>query len=150
MADVGLIPDGAQDFLGGQDASKIPDRIAENCYYEGINVSVKRGALQPSWGFERKELIFPEETFTDIYHRERGYREVFEAGKFQALIPYYIGQQEYFIIVVSGIIFLYNPRTSAISIISIKDGSHLNSRARRINWTAAGAVLITKSNDLSV
>lgn len=54
-----LIADGAMDFLGGQDASKIPDRVPENAYYSGVNVSVKRASLQPRWGFERITITYP-------------------------------------------------------------------------------------------
>lgn len=137
-----LIKDGYGDFLGGQDASKIPDRIAENAYAAGINISVKRGSVQPRWGFDRKTVTYPEGFVLDVFRRPRTYKEIFESGKFQALCPFFIGTLQYLIIVVAGTIFLWNPDTRAFTIIDIDDGSRLNARAQRINWSAAGSSLI--------
>lgn len=144
MADTGfnLLADGADDFLGGQDASKIPDRIPANCYYSGVNVSVRRGSLQPRWGFDHKDINFPSETITDPFKRKRSVQSVFETGKFQAAAPYFIGPTQYVIIVVSGFIFAWNPDSFTLTQIQIADGSSLNRRASRVNWSAAGKYLV--------
>lgn len=139
---VDLLADGNVDFVGGQDASKIPDRIPENTYAAGINVSVARGILQPRWGFERMSIDFQEGTLLDRYRRHRTYQSLFEAGKFQAAAPYFVGNSQYIVIIVAGLIFAYNPDTHSLIHIPIVDGSTLNTRAARINWTAAGRYLI--------
>lgn len=133
-----LIADGALDFLGGQDASKIPDRVPENAFYAGVNVSTRRASLQPRWGFERITITYPEGYVLDKYKRLRSYKEIFEAGKFQAFAPYRFGGADYLLIVISGVIFLFDIDTQALSVVPISDGSMLNSRAPRINWSDAG------------
>lgn len=144
MADLrfNLIPAGADTFIGGQDASKIPDRISDECYAAGVNVSVRRASIQPRWGFERVQITFPDEVILDPFQRERSIQSLFEGGKFQALATYYIGDYQYIIIVVSGIIYALNPDTFNLVRIPIADGTMLNPRAARINWTAAGKYLV--------
>ena len=141
MAEI-LIADGYQDFMGGQDASRIPCLIPENCYSSGVNVTVKQGLLQPRWGWDRWTLQFPEGYILDPYKRIKTYRQIFESGKFQAACPFYIGSTQYIVLVVAGQIFLLNPATKVLSTITIEDGSMLNSRAKRINWTVAGDYLV--------
>jgi hypothetical protein len=142
MTETSFLYDGAVDFLGGQDASVIPDRIAENCYASGINVSVRRGSIQPRWGFRRLDFTVEEGELPNKYLYKKTYKELFETGKFQALAPYYVGDDKYLIIVVGGLIFAYSLNTEDISYIKIADGTYLNSRATRINWTPAGQYLI--------
>lgn len=141
MADQ-ILTDGQLSFIGGQDASKVPSRIPETCYAAGVNVSTKQGVLRPRWGWERKTLSVVTDGIYDRYKRFRTYREVFEAGKYQAVVPYFIGKRGYLILVIAGFIYLVNPDTWEVSVIDIEDGSHLNSRARRINWSAAGEYLV--------
>lgn len=138
-----LLVDGSSDFTGGQDASKVPDRIAANCYASGVNLSTKQGVIQPRWGFERQSIKFPDGFIVNQYQRQIPYREVFESGKFQMCAPYYVsGVTQVIIIVVSGIIFSYNPASSSLNVIDIVGGSQLNARAQRLNWTAAGKYLV--------
>lgn len=139
---VDLLAAGSLDFLGGQDASKKPDRIADNCYASGINVSVRRGALQPRWGFERKNIQFPIETVLDPYKQQRTYQNIFEASKFQAMIPFFIGTTQYIIFVVAGRILAVNPDNFVMIPIPINDGSTLNTRATRVTWSVAGKYLV--------
>ncbi len=136
------IVDGTLDFIGGQDSSKIPDRIPENAYAAGINVSVARGVLQPRWGFVRATSEFEDGYILDPYRHKKTYQNIFESGKFQAAAPYYVGTEQYIIIVVSGHIFAFNPDSLTIVYVPIEDGSNLNYRAQRINWTAAGKHLV--------
>ena len=144
MADLrfNLIPAGADTFIGGQDASKIPDRISDECYAAGVNVSVRRASVQPRWGFDRIPINYPDEVILDPFQRERTIQSLFEGGKFQALTSCYIGDYQYIIIVVSGIIYALNPDTFNLVRIPIADGTMLNPRAARINWTAAGKYLV--------
>lgn len=144
MADTrfNLITDGADDFLGGQDASKIPDRIAANCYAAGINVSVKRASITPRWGFAREVINFPEGGVTDFAGRLHTYRELFEAGKFQLAAPYTVSGVNCIVIVMAGIIFLFNSESENLSVIDIKGGTHLNGRAPRLSWSPAGKYLV--------
>lgn len=125
------------DFIGGQNAALIPDRIPDNCYYAGINVSTKRASLMPRWGFEKQDIVYPEGGMYDRYRNFRTYREIFDSGKFQVLAPYPAGDAARLLIVISGIIFLYNINTGGLFVVPITDGSFLNPRAARLNWTPA-------------
>lgn len=139
---VDLLVDGAVDFLGGQDASKMPDKIAANSYAAGINISVKSGSLQPRWGFERRSVSWPDGYILTPYRKRRTYQNVFEAGKYQAGAPFYISGKMHLVIVISGMIFAIDPDTFELTPIPLPDGSTLNSRAQRITWSAAGRHLI--------
>lgn len=130
------------DFLGGQDASKIPDRVPENCYYAGINVSTKRGSLAPRWGFEEHTITYAEGGIYDRYNNYRSYKELFQSGKFQMCAPYPTGEAARLLIVVGGIIFLYNINTFDLVVVPITDGSVLNPRASRLNWSPASESLV--------
>lgn len=136
------VVDGSGDFLGGQDASKTPDKIAENAYAAGVNVSVKDGCISPRWGFDKLTLIFPDGSVTDALRRQTTYEELFKSGKFQALIPYQIGDTKYSIIVISGFIFLVNLSTLNVEMLSVTDSERINSRADRINWSEAGRFIV--------
>lgn len=137
-----IISDGALDFLGGQDASKIPDRIAENAYYAGVNVSAQRGSLRPRWGKEKLSLSFTDERLTLPNYTTRPYRDIFLSGKYQALIPYSVGQEFFFVVVICGIIYLVNQQTYAVSVIPINGGSRINEYAARVYWESAGKYLV--------
>ena len=139
---VQLLADGSDDFSGGQDGSVIPDRIPQNCYASGINVSVRRASIQPRWGFERIAIKFPTDYLSDPYKRPRSYQNVFEAGKFQALIPFTVMSRQYLIVVVSGRIFSINTDNFTLTPILIDGGSTLNTRRSRVNWTLAGRFLV--------
>jgi len=130
------------DFLGGQDASKIPDRVPDNAYFMGINVSTKRGCLQPRWGYERKDVVYPQGGVFDRTNRYRSFKEIFQSGKFQVFAPYPTGNAARFIIVISGVIFLYNVNTLTLSVVPISNGSSLNARASRLNWEPAGKSMV--------
>lgn len=130
------------DFLGGQDASKIPDRVPENCYYAGINVSTKRGSLAPRWGYEKLEVTYPSGGVYDRYSNYRSYESIFKEGKFQALAAYPTGTASRLLVVISGLIFLFNINTGEIAHVPISDGSTLNHRASRINWSAASKYFV--------
>lgn len=132
-----LVADGALDFLGGQDASHIPDRVPDNAYFAGVNVSVKKGSLQPRWGFEKRRLEFPDELVEDQYRRLRSWDDIFYSGKFQMAAPYSVAGVPYVLVVISGFIFLINITTLDVQVLN-QLGPKINSRIRRLNWTVAG------------
>lgn len=141
MADV-FVQDGALEFTGGQDASKVPDQVPENGYYAGINVSTYNGIISPRPGWNKLDVAKPEGFLKLPTLQERTYADIFKSGKFQAAIPYNIGQESYLIIVISGIIYLINQRTLSSTVIEIEKGERINELKSRINWASAGKYII--------
>lgn len=137
-----LLVDGSDDFSGGQNAALIPDRIAPNQYAAGINVSVRRASIQPRWGFERKSLLFPNDYVLDTFKKRRSVQSTFESGKFQALIPATIANKTYLISVIAGRIYVTNIDDFSTVLIPISDGSTLNPRRSRVNWTLADRFVV--------
>lgn len=135
--------DGNSDFLGGQDASKTPDKIAANAIASGINITTKNGSLGPRWGWDEKQLDFSN---TGSYTRPNleviSYEDVFYKGKFQAKIPYCVGNVYYQLWVVSGILFLINQDTYQVSVIPIEDGTYIGEDKDRVNWSPASKYLV--------
>ena len=144
MADSPLQPedflfDGQINFVGGQDASKVPSLVQGNAYFAGVNLQVSSGIPKPRWGVNKKKITFPTGGIkVPISNIIVSYEEIFHAGRFQSMIPYNIGPDWYNIFVVSGIIFLVNQDTWVATIIPIQDGSTLNENTPRLNWSAAG------------
>ena len=137
------ILDGNNDFLGGQDHSKEPDKIAPNAYSAGINVTTQNGSLSPRWGQEEQVLDFSNTGNYALPNlTTRTYEDIFYTGKFQAAIPYSVGTTEYVIFIVSGIIYLVNKTTLRVDIIEISDGSFISEDPERINWTPASRYLV--------
>jgi hypothetical protein len=130
------------DFLGGQDASLIPDRVADNALYQGINISVKRGAIRPRWGYEKKDIDYPQGGLFNRSNQFLSYKQIFQSGKFQTLAPYPTGDATRLLIVVAGHIFLYNVTLKTLIHIPISGGSTLNTRSARHTWTAAGDSIV--------
>lgn len=139
---VQLLVDGSDDFSGGQNAALIPDRIAPNEYAAGINVSVRRASIQPRWGFERSSLSFQDEYELDSFKKRRSYQNIFEGGKFQAMIPISVAGISYLIVIVSGRISAININDFSVTRIPIADGSTLNPRRARVNWTLADKYIV--------
>lgn len=137
MAD--YLADGMEDFIGGQDASKSPDRIAKNAYAASVNTLVSGGVLRPRWGFSRRSLAFPAGGVS-TGRRFVSYENIFKTGKFQLLAKYKIASVTHLIVVISGIIFLINPDTLIVQILELED--RLNSRAPRLNWSIAGQFFV--------
>lgn len=136
------IPDGQTNFIGGQDASVDPSNVAPNSYFAGVNVRCEKALLKPRWAYKARTLNFPDESLSIGGSESRSYENIFSSGKFQAIIPYVNGTEYCLIIVICGIIFLYNIRTNNISVINIADGSYLNEDANRIKWSPAGRFLV--------
>lgn len=137
-----LAPDGTSNFLGGQDASKIPSRIGEDSYQAAVNISVSRGVPAPRWGNVKKQLVFPDTFLTLPNGKKISYENIFRGGRFQALIPYSISAQFYLLVIVSGTIFLINQDTFEVKIVSLPNGGMLNENTPRLNWSNAGKFLV--------
>lgn len=136
------LTDESLDFLGGQDASKIPDRVPANAYYAGVNISTQKGALRPRWPFIKQSFTFTDQRFTMSNFQTRPYRDIFISGKYQACIAYSIGREFYFLVIISGIIFLINKRTKFITVIPISDGSMIDESKDRVNCEPAGKYVV--------
>lgn len=137
-----LLVDGSVDFSGGQDSSKIPDRIAKNAYYAGVNVTTKNGALNPRLPFFRLDLGIQEGSVTLPNLYERSFEDIFRSGKFQGAAPYVVGPDFYIVMLVSGVIFFVNQVTNEVSVVEIEDGESLNEHADRLSISLAGRFLV--------
>lgn len=137
MAD--YLVDGMEDFIGGQDASKSPDRIAKNAFAASVNTLVREGILRPRWGYRKRTLTFPEGgvTYGRMFY---SYERIFTSGKFQLATKYKIASVTYLVVVVAGIIFLIHPQTLVVKVLELAD--RLNARAPRLNWSIAGQFLV--------
>lgn len=137
------VQDGSVDFSGGQNAALLPDKVPTNAYYAAVNISTEDGSLSPQFGVEELVLKFPtNKEFTLTNGTKRSYESIFTFGKFQALIPYSIGNEFFFIVVISGVIYLVNQNTLDVQIIEISDGSKINELLTRVNWSNAGRFLV--------
>jgi len=135
--------DGNNDFLGGQDYSKEPDKIAPNAYSSAINVTTQNGSLSPRWGWNERNLDFSNTgNYTLPNLSTRTYEDIFYTGKFQALIPYSVGGTYYVIYIVSGIMYLINQSTLRVDILEINDGSFISESHERVNWSPASRYLV--------
>lgn len=137
-----IIPDGANNFTGGQDASKLPDRIPNNSYASGINLTTSYGTLGPRWPFAKINLQFNDQFFTLPNLQKRSYRDIFLSGNFQACIPYSIAGNPYILYVVAGIVFLINPVTGDVLPLELPDGTTLDETSTRLNWEAADKYIV--------
>lgn len=142
MADPQFVFDGNLEFSGGQDASKSPHLTPKNALFAGVNLTMQDGVVAPRPGFNQLEFILPEGGVRDEKLRLHDYATIFKAGRFQALIPYQIGQEFFLIYIIAGIVFLINQDTYVVTVLEFPDGSHLNANAPRINWSPASRFLV--------
>lgn len=138
MAD--LIADGSNSFLGGQDASKIPDRIAKDAYWKGVNVTTANGSLSPRWGNTKRNLTFPSGGIEFSPRRITTYKTIFTTGRVQALIPHFVGTQFYLIAIINGVMFLINQDSYEVQIIEVSP--RLNENLDKINWSIAAKYIV--------
>ncbi len=101
-------PDGQASFEGGQSAALPPHRLAENQVAGLVNATTAQGVIRPRYGYERKQLKFPSGGYSYRFNKVINFKTLFEGGKFQALVPYELGNTSCLIIVVSGVIFSVN------------------------------------------
>lgn len=136
------VPDGETGFLGGQDASKSPDQVRPGFLYAAVNATFKFGVLGPRDPFFKHSLVYPEGGVSIGGKIPTSYKQIFESGKFQAIIPYSIGTVPFQIIVVSGIIFLLNQETLELQVLTPLSGPNLNQYADRLNWSLAAKYVV--------
>lgn len=130
-------------LVGGQDASKFPSLVDDISYFAGVNVSVSKGFPVPRFGFDKKSITFPSGGLQiPISNVIVPYEEIFHSGRFQAFIPYNIGADYYFVVVISGVIFLINQVTWVATILTIQGGGSLNENTPRLNWSSANKYLV--------
>lgn len=135
-----LIPDGSVDFSLGQNSWNAPDRIQENQYARGVNLSNRGGTLKSRPGFHEQDLTFEGEPFVNQFGRQISLEQIFIQGKFQAMIPWFVSPDYYLIIVISGLIFRVNVTTR--NVILLSRDIRVNQYYQRVNWSYAGEYLV--------
>ena len=137
------IPDHVTDFSYGQDARFAPDRIALNAYASGNNISTRNGRISPRHGYKELILDFSEAgTYVDSKGRTKSAEELYSLGNFQAALKYRIGEENYLIEVVSGIIYLISLETGKVTQLDVNNKGRipdygLSPNQVRVNWTYA-------------
>jgi len=137
-----IVAEHAVDFSAGQDVSRGASNVLESKYYAGVNLSARRGSLNPRWGYRRCSLTYEDGYATDSIGYRRTYREIFEGGKFQAAVYFVIDGKSCIVVVVSGFIFLVDLTLKHVTNIAISNGSRLNGRLSRINSTVTDKYVI--------
>lgn len=135
------LDDGNVSFVGGQNDGLLPDRIGNEQYRRGVNVTTKNGALSPRPGFVHQELV----VITEGRAGSRTYAQIFRTGKFQAAMSYDTDDGVFIIAVISGIIFRIDLNTKQVEVIPIGEeggDDRMNQYKRRINWSYAGRFLV--------
>jgi hypothetical protein len=144
-----IVSDGTFLFDGGQDAYRTPDRIPENSYEKGVNVTTRKGVLGPRPGMWQIPLVFEDARVRNRLGYLRTIKNLFETGKYQAAAPYVVGTDRRAIIVIGGYIFSFNQSLKSVRLLS--ETIRVNEYRARINTTTAGRyVVIHDSPDYPV
>lgn len=115
------LTDGNLSFRGGQNAGILPDRIREDQYASGINVTTRDGGLGPRPGFVFQDVVVTTEGgVSDSIGRKMTYQEIFRSGKFQGAAPYEISSFSGIICVISGIIFVINVEDQTAEVLEVE------------------------------
>lgn len=133
------VDDGNSDFSLGMDGYTNPDRIQNNQFARGVNVSTRGGTLSPRPPYVHQQLVF-EHQLIDTKYRQRTIADIWSSGKFQALIPLPQGPDNYLLTIISGLIFKTNVKTLVTQLLS--EEFRVDQHAPRINWTFAGGKLV--------
>ncbi len=137
MADDSFLIDGQSVFSGGQDASKVPYLVPNDSCSSAVNISFAQGVPSPRWGSKRKKITFPTGGVKSASGIIVPYAEIFHGGRFQCFFPYQVGEENFLVYVVSGVIYLISLQTFAAQILTVADGG-LNENTPRLNWSTAG------------
>ncbi|GAG10388.1 unnamed protein product, partial [marine sediment metagenome] len=78
----------------------------------------------------------------DATGKTRTYRSIFEGGKFQSAVSFYIDNNPFIVGVISGFIFLVNVTTNYVDVMPIVGGGRINGRVARVNRTVADEYVI--------
>lgn len=134
--------EGESTFIGGQDASKSPDQVRPGFVYSAINTTFKNGVLGPRDPFYKHSFVFPEGGISIGGKDPISFKTIFESGKYQAVIPYSIGQTPFLIMIVGGVIFLINQVNFQVQVLSIPNDPGVNPSADRVNWSLAARYVV--------
>jgi hypothetical protein len=137
-----FIEAGDSSFVSGQDDYHLADQLIAGQFARGINITIGRGGPQGRFGLVQKELVFPEGGVSNIYRDVRTWEAIFRSGKFQALIPYRSGNQDYAIVIVSGYFFRIDIDTNVVAILNDGDKPRTNQYASRVQWSLAGQYIV--------
>lgn len=137
-----IVPDGQASFEGGQDSSLPPSRLAENRFAAGVNISTSKGVISSRYGYERKTLKFPEGGYSYKFNKIADFKTIFEGGKFQGYCEYSIGNRDYFLIIISGVIFLIDIVTYKVRVLTVDKDTQVSETLPRSNWSFAGRFII--------
>jgi hypothetical protein len=116
------VQDGNVSFRGGQNSGVLPDRIGEDQYARGVNVTTKDGGLGPRPGFVHQQLsVVTEGGITQDSGMFVSYSEIFRSGKFQGSAPYVSDNGQFILAVISGVIFQIDPIANTAEVLEIED-----------------------------
>lgn len=152
------LPDGNLSFRGGQNAGTLPDRIREDQYASGINVTTKDGGLGPRPGFVFTEItVTTEGGVPDAVGKIVPYQEILHSGKFQGAHAYITESFTGLLAIVSGVIFVINPVSGTAEVLEIEEqqsdftgvdeqfepsSQRLDQYAQRFNISNAGRYVV--------
>lgn len=115
------IRDGNVSFRGGQNDGFLPDRIGEDQYSRGINVTTQDGGLGPRPGFVHTRIeVITEGGVTQDDGTFQSYVDIFRSGKFQGSHPYISDNGKFIIAVISGVIFQIDPVAETASVLTVE------------------------------
>lgn len=134
------LQDGTGDFSLGQDSWHSPNQIRKNQYASGVNLSSRGGVLSLREGFHQLEMTFEDRLIVNKYGHFISIKEIWEGGKFQALIPFYKVSESLLITIISGFIFKTNIHTNQTFLVS--ETITVNQYVPRINWSFAGSQIV--------
>lgn len=144
------LPDGSISFIGGQNAGILADRIREDQYAAGINVTTKDGGLGPRPGFAFQDVVVTTDgAVTNPDGTQTTYQRIFKSGKFQGAEAYITDVGRFIITVISGVIFMVDIDRLTAEVLDIEpqdnevnavesDSQRLNQYISRHNFSPAG------------
>lgn len=124
--------DGQTSFRSGQDWNDTARRKRDG-YLAGVNVRPYRDDLYPRYGYEHCQVEIDPNISVNNFVTPL---DLFNRGKFQALVPYNYANSSYLLIIISGQLFRFDPSVRCLELVNQTD-TPLNELARRINWTQA-------------
>lgn len=133
----GFLLDGQNDFLGGQDASKVSSKVPQDSVASAVNATFSKGVPGPRWGQKKRKLTFPEGGVAASSGIIIPYEEIFHTGRFHSAFNYQIGSENFAVVVISGITFLVSIELFTVQVLSVA-GGELNENVPRHNWSEAG------------
>lgn len=152
------LTDGNLSFRGGQNAGTLPDRIREDQYAYGINITTKDGGAGPRPGFVFTDItVTTEGGVPDVVGKIVPYQEILHSGKFQGAHAYITESLTGILAVVSGVIFVINPVLQTAEVLEIEEqegeltgispqfepsSQRLDQYAQRFNISNAGRFVV--------